>query len=202
MKTDIYTLAHEVKNPLSVVKGYLEMMNKENFERYKRIINEEIDSSLEILNNYLEFNKISINKEEMDLNILLMDIKNNMKEYLENKGVKLQIITIDDDIYLEADYQKLRQVFYNIIKNSVEAHAKKIVISYKIIYGKVMITIMNDGDKIIDINKVGNNYTTKILGNGIGTTLSKKIINMHDGKIKYLNNEDKGVSTIITLNLS
>ncbi len=202
MKTDIYTLAHEVKNPLSIVKGYLEMMNKENFERYKKIINEEIDNSLEILNNYLEFNKISINKEEMDLNILLMDIKNNMKDYLENKGVKLQIITMDDDIYLEADYQKLRQVFYNIIKNSVEAYAKKIIISYKIIYGKVIITIMNDGDKIIDINKVGNNYTTKILGNGIGTTLSKKIINMHDGKIKYLNNEDKGVSTIITLNLS
>ena len=202
MKTDIYTLAHEVKNPLCVVKGYLEMMNKENFLKYKEIINNEINTSLEILDNYLEFNKIGINKEEMDLNILLIDIKKSMKDYLKNKNVNLKIKMIDDDIYLEGDYNKLRQVFYNIIKNSVEAHSKNINISYKVMYGKIDITISNDGDKIYDISKIGNNYSSKVLGNGIGTTLSKKIISLHNGKIKYVNNVNRGVSVIISLNLS
>ena len=43
MMVDVYTIAHEVKNPLCVVKGYLEMMNEENYERYKKIINDELN---------------------------------------------------------------------------------------------------------------------------------------------------------------
>ena len=89
MKTDIYTLAHEIKNPLSVVKGYLEMLNKVNLDKYKEVMKEEIDVSLEILNEYLEYSRIVLNKECIDLNILLLDIKKNMKDFLKKKGVHL-----------------------------------------------------------------------------------------------------------------
>ena len=204
MKTDIFTIAHEMKNPLCVAKGYLEMMNKENFERYKEIINNEINNSIEILDNYLSFNKINIEKEELDLNVLLSDIKKSMKDYLKKLNVNLNIQMVNDDIYLNGDYNKLKQVFYNIIKNSVEAHAKNIYIYYKILYHKLNIYIENDGDQIENniINQIGNNYSAKILGHGIGLTLSKKIITLHQGKISYKNNEEKGITTIITLNLN
>ena len=204
MKTDIYTLAHEVKNPLCVVKGYLEMMNKENFIQYKKIIDEEIKTSLEILDNYLEFNKLQLVKEEMDLNVLLNDIRNNMTDYLKKNSINLTIDFQDDDIYLEADYNKLKQVFYNIIKNSIESQSHNINISYKILFGKITICIANDG-LMIDENclyKIGSMYSNKINGNGIGTSLSKKIIELHHGKLKYKNNKTKGVSVYITLNLS
>ena len=204
MKTDIYTLAHEVKNPLAVARGYLEMMDKDNFSKYKEIIQNEINSSLEILDNYLEYNKLIISKEEIDLNVLLLDIKKSMKEYLKKKNINLKITMMDDDIYLDADYHKLRQVFLNIIKNSMEAHAKNILISYDIMFNKVKIKIENDGDNIDydTINKIGNNYSNKVLGNGIGTTLAKKIIELHNGSIKYSNNTDKGVTVIISLSLN
>lgn len=204
MKTDIYTLAHEVKNPLSVVKGYLEMMNEENFSKYKEIIQNEVNISLEILDNYLEYNKLTVSKEEIDLNVLLLDLKNSMKDYLKKNNINLKICMLDDEIYLEADYNKLREVFLNIIKNGVEAHANNINISYDVMFNKVRIKIENDGDSIDynDLSKIGNNYSNKVLGSGIGTTLSKKIIELHNGSIKYANNEKKGVIVTITLSLS
>jgi len=204
MKTDIYTLAHEVKNPLCVVKGYLEMLNKDNFLKYKEIINDELNESINILDNYLEYRKMVINKEIMDINLLLSDIKKSYKAYLKKKGINLKINLIDDDIYLMGDYNKLKQVFSNIIKNSCEAFSKNIVIDYQIKVNKIIIRIKNDGLKIMDDNldKVGTDYTSKVMGNGIGVNLSKKIIEMHGGKIKYKNNFDAGISVIITLLLS
>ena len=204
MKNDIYTLAHEIRNPLSVVKGYLEMMNEENISKYKKIIQNQVDDSLNILSDYLEYNRINLNKEEIDLNMLLMDIKSNMNDYLKNKNIHLHIETFDDEIYLNADYNKLKQVFNNVIKNSIESNSRNISISYRIMFGKVTICIKNDGYKIDkdSIYKIGNYFTNKENGNGIGTSLIKKIISLHRGKIKYHNNYKKGVSVFITLSLS
>jgi len=203
MKNDIYILAHEIRNPLCVVKGYLEMLDENNLHKYKEIIRNQVDDSLNILNDYLEYNRISLNKEEIDLNLLLLDLKTNLKDFLKKNNVYLHVNLIDDEIYLEADYNKLKQVFNNIIKNSIEAKAKNIEISYRIMFGKVTICIKNDGYKIDDDSmfKIGNYFTNKDDGNGIGTSLIKKIISLHNGKIKYRNNKNKGISVYITLSL-
>lgn len=203
MKVDVYTIAHEVKNPLCVVKGYLEMLNVNNLEKYKEIIKNELDNSLEILDNYLNYNKIYINKEEIDINVLIMDIKKNMFDYLKKKGIFLKTSLLKDEIYLQADYDKLKQVFHNIIKNSIESQSKKIEISYQVDFDSITIQIKNDGLKLSsdELYRIGTNYTSKISGNGIGLNISKKIINMHGGKIYYKNNIDKGISTFITLTL-
>lgn len=204
MRNDIYTLAHEIKNPLCVVKGYLEMINETNLSKYKEIINNQVNDSLSVLNDYLEYNKISLNKEEIDLNLLLEDIKSDLMDFLKNKNVLLNIYLLDDDVYLQADYNKLKQVFNNIIKNSVESLSKNIEISYRIMFGKITIRIKNDGQELDDnlIYKLGNYFTTKEDGHGIGTSIIKKVISLHNGKIKYRNNKNKGVSVYITLSLS
>ena len=204
MKNDIYTLAHEIRNPLCVVKGYLEMLDETNLFKYKKIIENQVDDSLNILNDYLEYSRISLNKEEIDLNMLLMDLKDGLKDYLRSKNVHLHINYFDDEIYLKADFNKLKQVFNNIIKNSIEANSKNIDISYRIMFGKVTIIIKNDGFKIDEdiLYKLGNFVTNKDDGNGIGTMLIKKIISMHNGKIKYRNNKNNGISVYITLSLS
>ena len=202
-KNDLQILAHEIKNPLAVAKGYAEMLNSDNVLKYQKIILDEINNSINILDSYMEQGKMSLKKEEMDISVLLEDIEKSFSLYLERNHVKLKINYIDDEIYLYADYHKLKQVFYNIIKNSVESNSKNIEISYEVSKRKIYITINNDGEKIDNsiIDKIGNNYSNKILGHGIGTTLSKEIIELHDGSIKYHNNKD-GVSVIITLNLS
>ncbi len=202
-KNDLQILAHEIKNPLAVAKGYAEMLNINNIEKYQKIIIDEINNSIKILDSYMEQGKISLKKEEMDINVLLEDIEKSFSDYLDKNHVNLKVNYLDDEIYLYADYDKLKQVFYNIIKNSVESNSKNIIISYEVSKRNIYITIKNDGEKINNniISQIGNNYSNKILGHGIGTTLSKEIIELHDGTIKYRNNQD-GVCVIITLNLS
>ena len=204
MKNDIYTLAHEIRNPLCVVKGYLEMINEENVLKYKKIIQNQVNDSLTILSDYLEYNRISIVKEEIDLNVLLMDLKNDLKDYLKRNNIYLHVDMMDDEIYLKADYNKLKQVFNNIIKNSIESKSKNICISYHVMFGRVTICIKNDGYKIDNdtLFKIGNYFSNKENGHGIGTSITKKIISLHGGKIKYHNNRKNGVSVYITLSLS
>ena len=200
MKVDVYTIAHEVKNPLCVVKGYLEMMNEENFERYRKIINDELNNSINILDNYLEYKKMNINKEIMDINILFLEIKEKYQEYLSNKNIHLHVSLNEDEIYLLGDYNKLKEVISNIIKNSIESQSKNIYLNYQLEKEKIKLIIENDGFKINenDIKKIGHNYTNKIIGHGIGTTINEKIIELHSGNIEYMNTIT-GVKTIITL---
>ena len=196
-KNDIYILSHEIRNPLSVIKGYAEMINENNVNDYKQIILDEVNNGIRILDDYMTLPKLSLNKEEMDINLLLEDIENSLKHFLAKKNVLLKINYFDDDIYLFADYYKLRQVLLNLVKNASESNAKNIL------KRKIRISIENDGNKIDRnvIAKIGHNYTNKIFGHGIGTTLSQEIIQLHHGTIKY-ENTNNGVRVMITLPLS
>ena len=116
----------------------------------------------------------------------------------------LHLDMIDDEVYLMADYDKLKQVFHNIIKNSIESKSRNIYIGYHVMFNRVVIHIKNDGFKIKnnDFVKIGNYFSNKEDGHGIGTNIIKKIISLHNGKIKYRNNKKEGVSVYITLSLS
>ena len=123
-----------------------------------------------------------------------------MYDYLKKNNIHLKISLLDDEIYVNADYNKLKQVFYNIIKNSQESGSRNINIAYQTIGNKIVINILNDGRKCDNIDLIGTSYSSKVFGNGIGMKLSKKIIMLHKGQIKYFNNKN-GVTCQITLSL-
>ena len=97
-----------------------------------------------------------------------------------------------------------KSVFVSGVHPAIWRSAKNIDITYRVMFGRVTIIVKDDGYKIDNdsIYKIGNFFTNKETGNGIGTSLIKKIISLHNGKIKYRNNKNKGVSTFITLTLS
>ena len=207
MKEDntLYNMAHEVKNPLSVVKGYLEMFDindKEKSEKYLRIIKSEIDRSIGILDDTLSIKKVTVNKEMMDLSLLITDIKETIS-YVYN-DVKIIIPSMDEELIMLGDYDKLKQVIINMIKNSVEAGANKIEVNVVVKNKKVILKIIDNGSGITDtdLKKVGELFfTTKVNGNGIGVNLSKKIVKLHDGKLSYESVLNKGTTAIIELPL-
>lgn len=195
METDIYTLAHEIKNPLAIAKGYLEMSNENNFSKYKELINNNIVESLNILDSYLEYNKLSLDNDILDIIMLIEEIKNNYETLFK---VEFNITTIYDELFIEGDYHKLKQVFNNLIKNSIEAHSDKIDIFIKIIDEELIIRLIDNGDGFNNIdNLIG--YSNKVNGHGIGLLITNKIIELHHGNIEYDNNLDKGTNILIKL---
>lgn len=77
LKNSLFKLTHEIKNPLAVCKGYLTMINidnKEKTEKYLNIIKQEIERSLNIMADFSELNKIKLNKELIDINMLVEEV--------------------------------------------------------------------------------------------------------------------------------
>ncbi len=207
LKNSLFKITHEVKNPIAVCKGYLSMMNYNDMEKvkkYNEIIKSELDRTLDIMDNFSEYTKINIKKDIMDLNMLIEESINTMKLVLKEKHIEL-IYDSCDDIYINADYARLKQVITNMIKNSVEAIDKeegKIDITLKETKDNVLIFIKDNGRGMTkdELRKISDLfYTSKKKGCGIGVSLSKEIIKLHDGKIKYTST--KNVGTMVTIKL-
>ena len=201
----IFSLAHEVKNPLAVCKGYLDMLDindKDKLERYIPIIKSEMNRSLEIMDEFLNLKRIKINKDLMDLSLLLDDVKKTVGLVLKDKNVNISINNLDKELIINGDYDKLKQVFINLIKNSYEAEAKNIKINIKKNNNYLEIKIIDDGIGLskTDLKKIGNIfYTTKVTGTGIGVSLSKEIIRLHDGELSYNSILNKGTTATMIL---
>ena len=95
IKNSLFKLTHEIKNPLAVCKGYIDMMDTSNIDktnRYIDIIRSELDRSLNIMSDFLEFSKIRINREEIDICSLLDDVYDDFKLLLGSKNIKLDYV--------------------------------------------------------------------------------------------------------------
>ena len=89
--------------------------NKEKSIKYISIMKQEINRSLNIISDFVEFNKIKILKEEIDLNVLLEDVYDSFKILSSASNIKLIYKENDEDIYLKGDYERLKQVIINLL---------------------------------------------------------------------------------------
>ena len=207
--TSLFQITHEIKNPIAVCKGYLDMFDKDNpkhFQKYIPILKEEINRTLLLLEDFLAMNKVKINKDIIDINLLIEEVIQNINMLCKKNNIKLTSKLIDDDIYINADYNRLTQVFINILKNSVEAIPKNkegiISINEKLKNNQIIITIKDNGEgmnkEVLDKIKEPF-YTTKSKGTGLGVSLSNQIIKAHEGALNYESKEKEYTKVIITL---
>lgn len=203
--TIIFQIAHEVKNPIAVCKGYLDMLDttkKDNINKYIPIIKSEMNRALTIMDDFLNLKRLTVQKDIMDLYMLIEDVDATMQSILSSKNVLLEIPTIDDELLIDGDYERLKQVFINLIKNAYEANANKIKIDVRTKRDYIEVDIIDNGDgiSIKNLKKIGQLfYTTKIKGTGIGVNMSKEIIKLHQGTIKYIPNNEKGITVSLVI---
>ena len=139
IRLSLFKITHEIKNPIAVCKGYLDMLNvkdSKQVERYVPILKSEINRLLSLLQDFLLINKSNLDLDIMDMNMLIEETIEKLNPLLEENNIKLDLNLIDDEIYINGDYNRLSQVLINIIKNSIEAipeeHKGKINITTKI----------------------------------------------------------------------
>ena len=209
VRSSIFRITHEIKNPIAVCKGYLDMFDVNNIEHSKKyipIMKSEINRTLLLLQDFLAISKIKIEKDYMDVNILVEDVMNNFNLMLKERNIKTDINLIDDDIYILGDYNRLTQVLINVIKNSIEAipneKSGNIWIKTDVSDNNFYLEIKDNGVGITDavLKKIEEPFfTTKVNGTGLGVSLSKEIIKAHDGKIEYSSKPFEGTVVKILL---
>ena len=210
LRSSLFKVTHEIKNPIAVCKGYLDMIDfndKKKVRKYVPIIKDEINRTLILMDDFLDYTKIKIEKEEMDLSMLLEELEESLKDLFKKNKIKASFNNIDDEIYIEADYNRLKQVFINLLKNAVEAKDVSKANMY------VNVKLEEDSDSIrviVEDNGVGMDsetldkisemfFTTKKKGSGLGVSLSKEIVEQHNGSIVYNSVKGKGTRVIVTL---
>ena len=207
IQTSLFKITHEIKNPLAVVKGYISLFDVNNPEKSKRyidIINNEVDRSLELLNDFKDLSKVNVIKKEMNIIDLFDDIKQTMIPLFNAKKIKYEI-KCESDITINADYNRMKQVLVNLIKNSIEASNKeKGLITLTTFYSNSSLyIIVKDNGEGMDkdtLEKIFTPfYTTKHYGTGLGVCLSKEIIEAHNGSLSYTSIPNKGTIAKIVL---
>ncbi len=210
LRASLFKVTHEIKNPIAVCKGYLDMLDPNDQKKcikYIPIVKSEINRTLVLMDDFLDYTKIKIEKEELDLVMLLEELDSALKPLFHERKI-IGIYNIPyEELYMEADYNRLKQVFINILKNAVEAkddskEKSTIEVSVKDLGKDVSIKVRDNGKGMSkeELDKVGQMFfTTKKKGSGLGTCLSKEIIKLHDGNITYSSKKNEWTEVNITL---
>ena len=212
----ISNIAHDLKTPITAVKGYSEGLldgvadTPEKREKYLRTINSKANEMDALLNELTLYSKIDTNRIPYNFNKLNVaayfnDCIEEIGMDLENKNIGLAYFNyVDNDVMIIADPEQLKRVVNNIVGNSIKYLDKK--------QGLINIRIKDVGDFIqVEIEDNGRGIAAKALpyiferfyradasrnsatgGSGIGLSIVKKIIEDHGGKIWATSKESVG----------
>ncbi|MGD6830834.1 ATP-binding protein [Sutcliffiella halmapala] len=192
------SIAHEVRNPLTVVKGFLQIMQKEDQKYpYIPLVLSELGRAESIINDYLNFAKPEFKKiEQVNLAELLTEVMMLLNPLAIKSGVSLDCY-LEKNIYMDTDKNQLKQVLVNIIKNAIEATQQdgKVFIKLLVSNNETTIIVKDNGKGMSkeELARIGTLfYSTKDKGTGLGTTVSLRIIETMNGKVSYASELGKG----------
>ncbi|WP_078546596.1 ATP-binding protein [Litchfieldia alkalitelluris] len=196
-------IAHEIRNPLTTVRGYLQLLDDRVSDDisnlFKSLLIPEIDRSNKIISDFLRIAKPSQTK------LMVMSVKefsdNTLKKFLNSEAL-LHNVEIEfllspnaEGCLIEVDRDELLQVFLNLFRNANDASKNqqlKIVIKTELVERFISIQFIDNGIGIkpsILPMIFDPFFSTKDDGTGLGLSVSKKIIEYHRGTMKVKSNE-------------
>jgi two-component system, sporulation sensor kinase B len=206
-------IAHEVRNPLTTVRGLIQFISKDTkddkLNQYAPLIIDELDRTNRIISDYLTMVKPqSENIEVIEIGKVIIETVNLVNPLASYNNVEINT-HLERKLFVKGDRQQYKQSLLNLIKNAIEALENGGEIN-------IFTTIMDKEDtveiKIVDNGKgmtpeelktIGLPfYTTKKKGTGLGTMITKNLINKNGGKIEYQSEVDTGTTVIISLPLA
>ena len=200
-------VSHELKTPLTIIKGEIEvaLMNNECDKMLLKSLLDEINYINEITDKLLFLTKKdALNKQNFEK----IDLENIILEMFEKYTKKISInLNIEDEEYvIKGDKTLLKIAISNLIENSIKYGATKLEITLKKGKNKITLSIKDNGigipkDKLPfifdEFYRVDESRNKKVKGFGLGLSIVKSIITLHNGNIKLISEENKGVEAII-----
>jgi len=197
---------HELKTPLFSIQGYVETLvdgGVENLtisDTYLERIGISVERLIAIVNdldmiNRLEAGEINLTVSKFDVNILIKEIFDLLDLEAEKNNTVLQLQTFHSQIFVEADKQKISQVFINLISNAIHyanRQEAKVVVKTSILKNKVLIEVIDNGmgikaellPRIFErFYRVETSRSRRQGGSGLGLAIVKHILEAHNENI-------------------
>ncbi len=215
----ISNISHDLKTPITAVKGYVEGImdgvadTPEKMDRYVRIIYNKTNEMDHLINELTFYSKVDTNRipytfSKLNVDDYFNDCAEEIQLELKTRGIELVYANYaEKDILVIADGEQIRRVIYNLVSNSIKYMDKTrgiIQIRIKDVGDFIQIEIEDNGRGIAarDLTQVFNRfYRTDVSrnsskgGSGIGLSIVKKIIEDHGGKVWATSRE--GIGTIM-----
>lgn len=218
-------LSHELKTPINIIFSTVQLLNSkkrqsiadflDSYEKYDKTIRQNCYRMIRLVNNLVDLTKIdsgfiSANFNNYNIVNLVENICMSVVPYLENKGITLTFDTLFEDIIIKCDSDYIERIILNIFSNSIKFSNNNGNIFVLIDADKDFITIKISDDGIgIDKDKLDSVFepfiqsdkslTRKKEGSGIGLSLVKSLVELHNGLVYFNPDIDKGSEIIIKL---
>ncbi|TNF46545.1 response regulator [bacterium] len=214
-------VTHDLRTPLTSMKGFIELLMKEEHEadgtvkNYLRIIDSEADRMTALINDLLDLDKIDSDKLKLDLtSIVLSDMLTYGIKSMEGLGrqrdviLRLSIRGDKDSLIFTGDKRRFLQILMNLYSNAIRFSPKGGSVD-TIAYlenGHVIVEILDEGpgvpseerERIFEkYHQVGQPSPERAKGSGLGLAIVRKILELHGGSIRMENREDKQGSRFV-----
>jgi signal transduction histidine kinase len=199
--------AHELKTPLTILRGEIELALRSKFtpDEYREVLKSNLDETLRLIHiveklffiSKTDHSLVKINKEKTELNRFVSSVIESMEKIAEEENKKLKFIS-DEKIFAEIDTGLMSQVIYNLTENAIKFSDADQTVEIRIgrtDTDKVYISFSNKGEYIPpDFHKkiferffrLESSRNRSTGGAGLGLSVVKSIVDMHEGEIDVL----------------
>jgi two-component system phosphate regulon sensor histidine kinase PhoR len=216
----VANVSHELKTPLTSIKGFIETLlegaleDKENSRNFLKIIQDHAERLNNLINDlldlsHLESKEIRLEKAEVNLRALSDDILNAFKSHLKKKAITA-VNDLPATLAIQADKPKIEQVLTNLIDNAIKFNKEKgsIRIYAQDSQDTIKVTVEDSGTGIPpkDVPRIFERFyrvdkarSRSLGGTGLGLSIVKHIVELHGGSVGVESTEGLGSKIFFTL---
>jgi signal transduction histidine kinase len=198
------TMSHELRTPLNAIIGFSEVLHEQMFgelnERQLTYVNDVLEAGrhlLSLINDVLDLAKIEAGRMELELSEvalpeLLRSAISMHAERADRGGIELSLRTEPEDIRISADERRVRQIVFNLVSNAVKftPTAGRVDVSARLDDGQVEVAVADTGHGIAaeDLETIFEEFEQtkdgkREEGTGLGLPLSRKLVELHGGRL-------------------
>ncbi|MGR3765948.1 ATP-binding protein [Rossellomorea sp. NS-SX7] len=189
-------VAHEIRNPLTVVKGFLQYYEadpelNQSFKKNFSLMINELHTAEHVISQFLAIAKPDEDKmkDSVGIDTVLNDVTELLKSYGMHNDNSIEL-SVEEGCFIIANPIEIKQLFINLIKNAIEAspHSKAVSVAARKKKGVVRIEVMDHGRGMSseELKNLGTPfYSLKSKGTGLGLMICYNIVEKYGGTIKF-----------------